>query len=223
MAVIAISRELGSGGHEIGERVAARLGYAFVDKQTADAIFRQYGLTKFDEVYDTAPSWLDLINSNNLLIISMLNEILEAVAKRGNAVILGRGGFAVLGDYADVLTVRVSAPLAQRVERMIVREALPDRTAAEQRVADDDNLHSKFVQRFYNKRWDDPANFALMIDTSKVSMDAAVEQIVAAARELEQRVPEAGVTTTASIQVDLVLADAVAKAIKYPLATRIDR
>ena len=98
MAVITISREPGSGGFEIAQQVAKSLGYALVDKRTTDGIFRQYGLTRFDDVYSSAPSILDLINADNLLLVSMSNEIVEAVAKRGNVVILGRAGFAVLGD-----------------------------------------------------------------------------------------------------------------------------
>src|SRR3954466_11719981 len=102
MAVITISRALGSGGLDVAQQVAKTLGYEFVDKRTADGIFRQYGLTKFDDVYDSAPSFLDLLNADNLLLVSMFNEILEAMAKRGKIVIFGRAGFAVLANYADV-------------------------------------------------------------------------------------------------------------------------
>ena len=63
MAVITISRELGSGGLDIAQHVAKTLGYEFVDKHTADGVFRQYGLTKFDDLYSSAPSFLDLINT----------------------------------------------------------------------------------------------------------------------------------------------------------------
>ena len=124
MAVITISRELGSSGSDIAQQVAKNLGYEFVDKRTADGIFRQYGLTKFDDLYNSVPSFLDLINADNLLLVSMANEILEAMAKRGNIVILGRAGFAVLADYADVLHVRLQAPFAERVQRVMVREGL---------------------------------------------------------------------------------------------------
>lgn len=217
MAVITLSRELGSGGLEIAQQVAKTLGYEFVDKRTADGIFRQYGLTKFDDVYSSAPSFLDLVNADNLLLVSMANEILEAVAKRGNVVILGRAGFAVLAEYADVLHVRVQASFADRVQRVMVREGLTDLQAAEERVRDDDDMHRKYVQRFYDKQWDEPSNFALVLDTSSLSRDMAVQQIVEAARALEQTAPGQDATTTATIEVDSVLADAVAKVIADPL------
>ena len=217
MAVITISSEFGSGGLDIAQRVAKALGYEFVDKRTTDGIFRQYGLTRFDDLYSSAPSFLDLLNANNLLLVAMANEILEAVAKRGNVVILGRAGFAVLGGYADVLHVRIQAPFSERVQRVMAREGLTDLQAAEERVREDDNVHRKYVQRFYNKQWDEPSNFDLDLDMGSLSSDMAVKQIVEAARALEQKALGKDVVTTAKIEVDPVLADAVAKVIAYPL------
>ncbi len=217
MAVITISRELGSGGFDIAQQVAKNLGYEFVDKRTTDSIFRQYGLTKFNDLYRSAPSILDLINADNLLIISMSNEILEALAQRGNVVILGRVGFAILGGYADVLDVRIQAPVADRVRRVMAREGLTDPQAAEERVREDDNVHRRYVQMFYNKNWGEPSNFDLILDTGSVSIATAVKLIVEAARALEQKTPGKDAVVTASIEVDPVLADAVAKGIANPL------
>ena len=218
MAVITISRELGSGGSDIARQVAKRLGYEFVDKRTTDGIFRQYGLTKFDDLYDSAPSILDLLNADNLLLISMANEIVEAVAKRGNVVLLGRAGFSVLAGYADVLNVRIGAPFSDRVQRVMAREGLTDLEAAMERVKEDDEVHRKYVQRFYNKQWDEPANFDLTLDTGALSNDVAVQQIIEAAKALAQKQRGQGATTTAAIEVDSVLADAVAKTIAESFA-----
>lgn len=217
MAVITISRELGSGGSDVARQVAKTLGYEFVDKRMTDGIFRQYGLTKFDELYSTAPGILDLLNADNLLLIAMANEILEAVAKRGNVVILGRAGFAVLSGYADVLNVRVEAPVSNRAQRVMAREGMTGLDAAVARVQEDDEVHRKYVQRFYNKQWDEPANFDLVIDMGSVSEDAAAQQIIDAARLLEQKKPGKAGASVVTLEVDPVLADAVAKTLAYPL------
>lgn len=216
MAVITISNELGSGGVDIGQRVAQSLGYEFVDRHTSDRVFRQYGLTKFRQVYNSAPSILDLLNSDNLLIVSMLNEILEALAQHGNIVVLGRAGFAVLGRYVDVLSVHIKAALPDRVQRVLAREGLTDAAAVEEQIREDDNMHRKFVQRFYNRQWDDPVSFGLMLNTSALSADTVVKQIVDAARALEQRSLSKDAVTTAMIKVDPVLADAVAEVLTHP-------
>src|SRR2546425_2096398 len=132
MGVITISSELGSGGDEIAGRVAKDLGFVVVSEHTSDRILRQYGLTKFKELYDSGPSLLDLVRVENLLIISMYNEILEALARRGKVVILSRVGFAVLGGYADALNVHVVAPMAPRVQQIVASHGLTDAAAAEE-------------------------------------------------------------------------------------------
>ena len=218
MAVITISREAGSGGFQIAKSVAESLGYALVDKFTTESIFRQYGLTRFDDVYSSAPSILDLLNADNLLLVSMANEIVEAVAKRGNVVILGRAGFAVLSGLADVLHVRIQAPFSERVQRVMEREGVADVDAAVERVKQDDEVHRKYMSRFYNKQWDEPSNFNLVLDTGSLSVEEAVKQIVETARELERKVQPQDAATTASLQVDPVLADAVAKALSDQVA-----
>lgn len=212
MPVITISRQLGSGGSEIARQVAASLGYEFVDKQTTDAIFRQYGLTRFDELYSSVPSFLDLLNADNLLLVAMANEIIEAVAQRGKVVILGRAGFAVLAGFADVLNVRIQAPFSDRVQRVMEREGLADFDVAMERVKQDDEVHGKYIHRFYNKQWDDPSNFDLVLDTGSLPEDEAVQKIVEAVRSLGQKAQPKDASSTRSLQVDPVLADAVAKA-----------
>lgn len=217
MAVITISREMGSGGAEIGRQVAHVLGYDFVDKDTIDGIFRQYGLTKFEDLYTTTPGILDLFQYDNLLIISMLNETLEALAHRGKVVILGRGGFAVLGQLADVLDVRIVAPAAVRAERVMAREGLASRQDADARLVEDDHMRQRFVQMFYNRQWDDPAAFDMIIDTGSVPYEAAVQQIVDAAQALDDKQFGSDAVTTTSLEVDPVLANAVEKTLAYPL------
>lgn len=216
MAVITISGELGSDSLDIAQHVATRLSYEFVDKRMFDEIFRQYGLTKFDDLYSSAPSFLDLLNADNLLLVAMANEITEALARRGNIVILGRTGFAVLGGYADVLHVHITAPVSERVQRVMASEGLADRSAAEQRVHEDDSVHRTYVQRFYNRHWEDPSNYNVVLDMGSLSNATAVQRIVEAAHVLEQKTPGKDAATTAQIQVDPVLADAVARVMAYP-------
>ena len=65
------------------------LGYTLVSKSILEGIFRQYGLTKFDELYTSPPTVWDLANAKNLLIVSMLNGTMEALAHRGDMLYWG--------------------------------------------------------------------------------------------------------------------------------------
>jgi len=125
-----------------------------VNKSILEGIFRQYGLEKFGELYTSPPNVWDLANAKNLQIVSMLNDTMEALAHRGDMLILGRGGYASLSKYADVLNVRLQAPFSVRVERVMARENLSNRLRAEQGVKAEDTARQKFVSRFYNQAWD---------------------------------------------------------------------
>lgn len=217
MAVIAISRELGSHGIEIGQRVAKELGYEYVDRNTMESVFRQYGLTKFDDLTSSVPNLWDIINADNLLIVAMLNEIIEALAHKGNVVVSGRGGFAVLNEYEDVLTVRVQAPVPVRAQRIMDRRKLASLQEAEEIIKHDDLTRGKFVQMFYAKRWDQETHFSLVVDTGTLSLDMAVNWIIEAARAIEGKTFAQSAKTTTSIEVDRVLADAINNALEYPL------
>jgi cytidylate kinase len=222
MTAITISRELGSEGRAVGEQVAKILGYDFVDKQMLEGVFRKYGLTKFGDLYSSAPGFWELTDPTNLLIVSMLNETMEALAYRGRVVIMGRGGFASLNEYADVLKVLVQAPFATRVERVMRRENLPGLQEAEERVREDDKARLKFVKLFYNKQWDQEAYFNLVLDTGSVSKEMAVNWIIEAARALDQKEfgPEARLAQKATV--DPVLLDAIAETFANPLPYMAD-
>lgn len=217
MATITISREYGSEGASIGHEVAEQLGYDFVDKRIIEGIFRQYGLTKFNDLYTSAPGFWDLTSATNLLIVSMLNETMEALAYRGNTVILGRGGFASLSGYADVLNVRIQAPFAARVQQVMTRENLTDRQQAEAYVREDDKARRKFIQMFYNKQWDVESHFDLVIDTGAVTTEMATNWIIEAARVLEKKELARDAVTAKGLEVDPVLLDAIEKSLQSPL------
>ena len=94
--------------------------------------------------------------------------------------------------------------------------ALSSVEQAAARIQEDDNIRSKFVQLFYNRRWDDPSSFDLLFDSSIVSGEDAAAQIVEAVKALEQNIAGKNLRTTASLEVDPVLADAVEQVMAYP-------
>jgi cytidylate kinase len=180
-----------------------------VNKSVLEGIFRQYGLTKFGELYTSPPNLWDLANAKNLLIVSMLNDTMDALAHRGNMLILGRGGYVSLSKYADVLNVRLQAPFSVRVERVMARENIPNRLRAEQRVKADDTARQKFVSLFYNEAWDNASHLDLAIDTDTISIEMATDWIVQAARALSQKQFGPDAVTAEGAKVDPALLDAI--------------
>jgi len=198
MRTIAISRLVVSEGATIARRVTEALGYiSLVNKSVLEGIFRQHGLTKFGDLYTSPPNLWDLANAKNLQLVSMLNDTMDALAHRGDMLILGRGGYASLSKYEDVLNVRLQAPFLVRVERVMARENIDNRLRAEQRVKADDTARQRFVSMFYNQAWENASNFDLVID------------IIEAARALSAKKFRANAVTADRAKVDPSLLDAI--------------
>lgn len=208
MAVVTVSRQLGSHGGRIARAVASELGYALVDKGVINKVVRQYGITRLDVVYDRKPRIWDLFNSDSVATVQMMNETIAAFAARGDVVILGRGGFRVLNGLADVVNVFVKAPDGVRATRIAERDGTTAEAAAKVIRANDD-LRARFTRLFYSADWADESQFDLVVDTGTESDDAARDRIVAAVKALPE--PGAGVRSAATIAIDDVLSLTVAE------------
>lgn len=213
MAVITISREYGSEGDFIARQVAQALGYHLVDQAFIGTILNQYGLVEFGKEYQSVPGFLEKFNTQRErrrdVMVDMLNQVVGAVAKHGNVVILGRSGFAILEGFADVLHVRIQAPFSVRVARVMVQQQI-SHEQAEVLVKESDRVRLAFIEEFYRVPWGATQAFDLVINTAKITPTLAVRWMVETARAFPAR-PPMDQPATASIEVDHILAAAVAE------------
>jgi cytidylate kinase len=216
MPVITISREYGSEGESIAERVAQALGYHLVDKEFIGALLRQYGLVEFDWEYDTVPGFWARFDAERgkrrTVMVDMLNRVVRAVAHHGDMVILGRSGFAALGGFADVLHVRLKAPFSIRVARVMAHQQITTEQA-EAAVKEGDRVRAAFVEEFYGVPWGSTQAFDLVIDTSTISPDLVVTWVADAAKAIAAR-PATGLPSTSAIEVDPTLAAGVSRQLR---------
>jgi cytidylate kinase len=190
------------------------LGYHCVCKEEIVALLSQYGMVEFDREYEIQPGFLEgfkPLHSRRSELVAMLNQVVQAVAQHGNVVIQGRSGFAVLADYADVLHVRLQAPLAVRIERVAAQQQMTADQAAVV-VKERDRVRTAFVENFYGVPWGATQAFDLVINTGKISPDLATTWVVSAVQALALS-PATGKPTTRSIEVDSVLAKAISDAL----------
>lgn len=184
MAVITISREFYSLGGTTAQEVAKALGYHLVTKRTIERILRQFGYAQLDELHD-APNLWARADASNLELVSLLNKIVLGFAKLDNMVIVGRGGFAILRDYANVLNVRIQAPFAVRVQRLMDAEGLPA-SEAQELVAQNDKARNMFIKGFYDLDFRTAPYFQLVLDTGIIPAETVSKWIVEATRFMEQ-------------------------------------
>ena len=216
MSVITISREFGSEGDIIAHQVAQTLGYHFVDQKFIGIILGQYGYVEFDKEYATLPTFWERFDAQREkqrdVMVNMLNQVIQAVARHGNVVILGRSGFEVLGGFADVLHVRLQAPFPVRVGRIMTQQQIPFEQA-EAVVKKSDKVRLAFVEEFYRVPWNSIQAFDLVINTGKISPEAATNWVIDAAKTFVPS-PEIDKPTIASIEVDRILAEAVSEVLE---------
>jgi CMP/dCMP kinase len=203
---ITFSRQIGSGGDEIALNVCQMLGWSFFDKTLMVEVGRSIGVSEEDIVdlcEDTyriqglveklmlrkRPAKLSFDIKDNAHIRKTLNEgeclcviqtVINNMASRGKTVVVGRGGQAILKHKVGVLHVRVIAPLAVRVQRIMQSEGLTE-AAAVKFIEVNDKASCEYLQRFYSIDWDDAANYDVVLNTAKLDLSTAALMIASAA------------------------------------------
>jgi len=194
MAILTISREYGSGGREIGRRVADQLGYQYVDKER---LFQDLGkgggrwgkaARELDEVCPTVWERYDWQYRG---YVAQVESLILDYAAGDRVVIIGRGGAFLLKGIPYCLRVRLVAPLEDRLERIMVQESL-SRTAAARLIAQVDGDRACFIKSNYGVDWDEDRWYDMTLNTSALTYDRVVQILAAALPEKDRlATPEA--------------------------------
>ena len=179
MAVITISRKLGSMGTYIGRKLAERLGYDYVDKERLSKIMKDYGFSKFDNIYETVPGFWEKYDEYRDMTINFLAEVILAVAHHGNVVIAGRGSFGLLDAFSDVINIRIKAPKSCRVHRVMEDRNITE-DEAQKNVKQNDKVRRSFLESGFRFDYNNSTEFDLILDTSIVPPDMCVEWLAQA-------------------------------------------
>lgn len=194
MAILTISREYGSGGHEIGRRVAERLGYQFVDKgrlfQDLDQSGTQWGrlARELDEV---CPTLWERHDWQYRGYVAQMEALILSYAEENNVVIIGRGVSFLLQEVPFSLRVRLVAPFEVRLERIIARERL-NRDAAERLITQVDGDRACYIKANYGSDWNLDQVYDLTLNSGSLSYEQIVDILVGGLEEKDRlSTPEA--------------------------------
>lgn len=189
MAVITVSRQMGSLGDGIAARVAETLGYKLVsredihrlaqdcddDVKKACSLFESELPKGFRERYlFKEPSYASLFKSLNF-----------ELAAEGNVVILGRGAQVVLAGQTGVLRVRVVAPGDLREERVMERHGM-DKAEAADYLRQYDQHRRSLIESIFHRSMSDWDLYDLLINTAGFDLERAASLVVAAANDWPQ-------------------------------------
>jgi len=190
---ITIGRQFGSGGREIGKRVADKLGIPYYDKELLAVAAEESGLShQFLESYDEKPTnsffYSLVMGQQNLLtgaqgvtveqIASKAQrEAVLSVAAKGSCVVVGRCADYILRDRPELFRVFICADWDKRVERVTLRDEITPKEA-EDRMRRMDKTRAAYYSFHTDRKWGAAESYDLCVNSSRLGVDGTVALIL---------------------------------------------
>lgn len=195
--IITISRQMGSGGSYIGQKLAKKLKIHYADREIIRKAAETLSVPEEDleSMDEKSQTWWDYIQLSSryaseiyippvqkfaptdLELFKAECEIIKQIAKETSAVIIGRCGFCVLEGHPNLVKIFLHGEKEFRVKRIMDLYSVSIKTA-EKMVEDSDRKRGAYIKKFTKKEWMDVSNYDLCIDTSKAGIDNAINLIL---------------------------------------------
>ena len=194
--VIAIGRQFGCGGREVGQCVARLLGIDYYDKQLLLEASKASGIEPemFEAADERTPKFFPSLWPLNIAMAgsSFIGEtpmsddsiykaqcqVMKDLVDRKPCVIVGRTADYVLRDYCPVVSVFLHAPIDDRVSRIIARGDCDTREAAMKRSDKVNKLRSEYYNFYTDQLWGHAESYDLCIDSSLLGVEGTAQLIV---------------------------------------------
>ena len=200
--IITIGRQFGSGGREIGKRLAEKLNIPLYDRELIEKaaeklnlqvhdlrgadeklirniIFNEYGIVNMSRTYN----YNTYDESLSDRVYKAQEAVIREVADEGPCIIVGRCADYILRDRDDVLRVFICADKTKRLERLQrVRLLVP--SEAEKLMKDIDKKRRRHYEAYTLQDWADPENYDMVLNSGLLGTDYIIE-ILAKCLEIE--------------------------------------
>ena len=189
--IITISREFGSGGREIGKKLAKELNIPFYDKQLIEIAAKESGFDKelFEEEDARTSRGFHLFGalgyslggplstitelSLNDRLFLVQSQVIEQVAKEGPCVIVGRCADYVLKDYDNVLNVFIHGDMYDKLTRAVNSYEVDERDV-ENSIRKIDKHRANYYEYYTDRKWGRVENYDLSLNSSTFGIDGCV-------------------------------------------------
>lgn len=185
-----IAREFGCQAYPLAEALVKRLNartggepWVVVGRQVLDEVAKLSGFTvdQIEKSQDTPSSlkaifamFLDSSRAEETEVFAHMRKVIRGFAKRGNCILVGRGGVFVTQDLPNCIHLRLVAPYDFRVQKIMTSHSM-NRRDAEQYIALHQQQREDFLHRFADTQVDDPLLYHLMINNSRLSIEKIAE------------------------------------------------
>lgn len=191
--VLNIGRQLGSGGKEIGEKLAARLGISFYDKELINLASKESGLCKelfekadekpsqtimgglfgarFSLFTDSSVPYTNYLSNDALFKIQ--SDVIRKLAAQKSCLFVGRCADYILRENPRCVNVFITASIQERVKRVSATDNLTEEQA-EELIAKTDKKRSEYYNYYSYKTWGAASTYHLCIDSSILGIEETV-------------------------------------------------
>ena len=193
--IYTIGREFGSGGREVGEKLAAKLGIKLYDKELLQQAAKDSGFCEeifenhdekptnsflYSLVMDTyslgySNSYVDMPINHKVFLAQF--DAIKKLAERESCVIVGRCADYALEDNPYAVSVFIKASLDERVQRIKRIYELNDSKAADL-IQKTDKRRASYYNYYSSKKWGEAKSYNLCIDSGLVGIDGAIDMIL---------------------------------------------
>jgi cytidylate kinase len=204
MPIITVSRQYGSGGSEVAERVAVALGWKVYDNAVVEEVATRLRMTpaEVSAREERVPSLVQRMASAMALgvpemmpvvgdiaaqpseerMVMVTRRVIEDAVRAGPAVLVGRGAQCMLAARSDALHVYCYAPFEELVRYAVEVMGIPFKDARRQ-VSDINHQREAWVQQHFKRDWRDLSNYDLCVNTARLGLEGSAELVVRVARE----------------------------------------
>ena len=178
--VVNIGRQLGSGGREIGEKLAVRLGIDFYDKELINLASEESGLCReffgmrFPFISDGAMPATNCLSNDALFKVQ--SDVIRKLASEKSCLFVGRCADYILRDNPRCVNIFISASREDRIARLCRLHSISE-NAAEEKMNKADKRRAEYYNYYSYKTWGAAATYHLCIDSSVLGIDETVSYI----------------------------------------------
>ena len=192
--VITISRQFGTGGHEIGAELARRLGVKLLDKQILNEVASRMKTVEdaVEKIEARNPLWRD--DFTNFYRTYMANaeyngqeqeqtsrklfraqaDAIRRIADEESCIIIGRCGFDIFADHPNALKIFIHSTMDVRKRRIAEKYDISESDAAAM-IVDNDYSRELYTKTFTGRDWKDATNYDISLDVRKFGVNGAVD------------------------------------------------
>jgi cytidylate kinase len=186
MAIITISRGSATGGRLLAEGLAKTLDFHIVSREEIIQCAAQFGVSesKLDRAYMDSPTFTEEVKQDRRRYLIFLQDALCEWARKDNVIYHGNVGHLLLRGISHLFRIRLIAPLAYRVQKIVERTTMTDEQAAAY-IEKIDAQRRAWTLLLYGVDWLNPNLYDLTINLENMDIDAAVDIAAAGVKRRE--------------------------------------